>query len=318
MSTSTLFRALRCFSFNISLLLAASSSSGAPHYLGSKTCQECHKSEFEVWEKTKHATSFATLHKSPKFKDIVTAVGGDSNPRRNAICTQCHYTLEQADTSATPVAKSSVSCESCHGAASDWKEIHNDYGGKDVKKEAESVVHKAQRIVNSVKNGMIRPENRYDVAANCLNCHNLARPSLDGATITKMLAAGHPINPEYELVRYSQGNVRHRFYPPDVTKNAEMPPPELARWFITGAAVKLVSSTANAKKSDNSTYQEVQQKHIKAATAALSSVKSVPEAAALLAAPTEENARKLVAAIADKDLSAEAKGLLPAPGDYKQ
>jgi len=36
-----------------------------------------------------------------------------------------------------------------------------------------------------------------------------------------------------------------------------------------------------------------------------------------LSAPTEENARKLVAAIADKDLTAEVKSLLPKPEEYK-
>jgi len=49
----------------------------------------------------------------------------------------------------------------------------------------------------------------------------------------------------------------------------------------------------------------------------LNAVKSVPEAAALVSAPTDENARKLVAAIASKDLSAEVKSLLPKPEDYK-
>jgi len=73
----------------------------AGFHVGPKTCQECHKSEFEVWEKTKHSTSFASLHRDAKVKDILAAVGGDSNVRRNTLCTQCHYTLEQADEAAT-------------------------------------------------------------------------------------------------------------------------------------------------------------------------------------------------------------------------
>jgi hypothetical protein len=54
------------------------------------------------------------------------------------------------------------------------------------------------------------------------------------------------------------------------------------------------------------------------ATTALNAVKGqVPEAAALLAAPTDENARKLVDAIATKDLSPQVGSLLPAKNTYK-
>jgi hypothetical protein len=185
-------------------------------------------------------------------------------------------------------------------------------------KAKEPAAHREKRIADSIAAGMIRPEMRYEVAANCLDCHNLARTSLSGETIAKMLEAGHPINPDYELVKYSQGTVRHRFYnDKDRSENQPMNSAELSRWLVTGAAVKFVSATANEKKSAHPGYQEVQKKHIAAAKAVLSAVKSVPEAAALLAAPSEENARKLVAAISNKDLSAEVKALLPAPSDYK-
>ncbi len=43
----------------------------------------------------------------------------------------------------------------------------------------------------------------------------------------------------------------------------------------------------------------------------------MPEAAALLAAPSADNARKLVAAIAGKDLTGEVGGLLPKKADLK-
>ena len=49
----------------------------------------------------------------------------------------------------------------------------------------------------------------------------------------------------------------------------------------------------------------------------LSAVKSVPEAAALIAAPSEQNALKLAAAITDKDLSGDVGRLLPDPSTYK-
>ena len=316
MKTSTLFQTLPLLVvLSFSLFVAPLSYGADAPFVGptAADCKKCHENEHNIWTQTKHAKSWDTLHKSPNFKAIVTAVGGDSNPRRNVTCTQCHYTKVEA----APTASFAVTCESCHGAASGWLKIHNDYGGDGVKKEAENAGHKTKRLADSAQAGMIRPDMPYDVTANCLNCHNLARASLDGATIAKMIDAGHPINPDYELVRYSQGTVRHRFYPPDITKNAEMTPAELSRWLVTGAAVKLVSATANEKKSENSKYQEAQKKHIESAKAILTAVKSVPEAAALVAGPTEANARKLVAALQGKDLSAEVKSLLPNPADYK-
>jgi hypothetical protein len=289
----------------------------SPYYVGSKACQECHKSEYEIWDKTKHAASFRDLHKNAKVADILAAVGGDKNIRKNTLCVQCHYTLEQTDESSTATAKSSVSCESCHGAASDWIKIHNDFGGPDVKRETEPAAHRDERIKKSIAAGQRRPESPYDLAANCLNCHSLSRSTVDGATIAKMLAAGHPINPDYELVKYSQGTVRHRFYPPSMTVNAEMNPAELARFFVAGRAAMLVTATQSLGKSDSPAYKEALQKEIASATAALSALKSVPEAAALVAAPNDDNARKLVAALAGKDVSAEVKQFLPKPEEYK-
>ena len=297
--------------------LLSFSTLAAPHAVGPVACQECHKSEFEVWEKTRHAASFRDLHRNEKVKDILAAVGGDKNIRKNALCTQCHYTAEQADAAATATVKTSVSCEKCHGAASDWIKIHNDYGGPGAKRETESAAHKTARLTQSVAAGMVRPGSPYDLAANCLECHSMARSSIDGETISKMLAAGHPLKNDYELVKYSQGTVRHRFYPPDVTKNAEMTPAELARTFVVGRAAMLVTATGALNKSPSPAYKEAMQTEIKAATAALQAVKSVPEAAALLAAPTDENARKLAAAIASKDLSSEVGAMLPKPDTYK-
>lgn len=316
MKTSTLFRTLPAIGFTaVFIVLGASVAWGQPYYLGTAAeCVKCHDSEQKVWLGSKHATHSGKIHASDLGKKIVAAVGG-GDPRRNATCTQCHYSLEQtAAGSPSKLPRTGVSCESCHGPASDWLKIHNDYGGEGVKKDTEKADHKQKRIADSIKAGMIRPDHPHEVAANCLNCHNLASAKLDGATIAKMIDAGHPINPDYELVKYSQGTVRHRFYH-DQQKNEEMTTAELARWFVTGAAVKFVSATANEKKSDNAKYQEAQKKHLESAKAALSAVKSVPEAAALLAAPTDDNAKKLVAAIANKDLSAEVKDLLPK--DYK-
>ena len=282
---------------------------------GAESCQQCHQIEYGTWQQTKHFTSFREAHKNPKAKDILAAVGGGTSMKSHPTCTLCHYTMVQAPEDPKPTAQSGPSCERCHGAASGWLSIHNDFGGSGVTKETESAEHRAKRWADAEAAGMLRPGMKYDIASNCMSCHGLARADLDSDTLGKMLAAGHPLNPDFELVQYSQGTVRHRFYPPDTTVNAQMSQAELARLFVTGQAAKLVSATAALSKSSDPTYQQAQKKRADDAKAALSGVKSVPEAAALVAGPTEANARALVKAIADKDLSAEVK--LPDQSSYK-
>ena len=145
----------------------------------------------------------------------------------------------------------------------------------------------------------------------------LARNGIEGDTLAKMLDAGHPLKAEFELVRYSQGSVRHSFYPPDVTVNAQLSAAELAEAFIQGQAAKLVSATGALGKTDNAKYNTVQEQRIADATTALTALASVPEAGALVADPSEANARALIDAIAGKDLTGEIGGMLPDPSTYK-
>ena len=291
-----------------------------PFVKGAKLCEECHEEEFKVWSKTKHFKSFRSVHREPKDankpspKKILKAVGGQKRMKRNKTCYLCHYTLQKKDAGAKHQVKSGTSCESCHGASSDYMDIHGDYGGKDVKREAESADHKAKRIADSKAAGLIWPSMKYEIAENCMTCHGLANPDLKADDLAKMLGAGHPINPEFELVKYSQGSVRHRHYPPDMKTNAEMTPKEKAEFFVIGQAAALVSATSVMSKSSEAKYIEAQKTRAENAKAALA---GVAEAADLLASPSRANALKLAAAIAGKDLTGAVGSKLPAKGDYK-
>jgi hypothetical protein len=307
----------------IAVVAIAEAGAGAslhadPFYQGPGKCADCHKSETAVYQQTKHANSFKDIHRQPAVKDIIAAAGGDANMRRNDVCTTCHYTMTQTDARAKPAATAGTSCESCHGPSSDWIAIHNDFGGPSAKAETETPAHKAQRIQKAIQAGMIRPDMHYEIATNCLSCHEQARPGIAPATLAKMIDAGHPAGTNFELVQYSQGTIRHRFYPPDVTKNREMTPAELSQLFVVGQAAALVQAAAVSGKVNNQKYQDTLNKVQANAHAALDAIKGqVPEAAALLAEPTDANARKLVAAVAGKDLSAQVGSLLPAKNTYK-
>ena len=294
-------------------------ASADPFYQGPQACHDCHQPEETVFAGTKHATEFKDIHRNPKAKDIIAAAGGDANMRRNAVCTTCHYTMVTPSGGGTPTAQAGPSCESCHGPSSDWLNVHNDFGGPSAKESTETPAHKAQRFQKAISLGWIPPTMLYDIAENCLSCHELTRKGIDPAILAKMIDAGHPAGTSFELVMYSQGTVRHRFYPPDVTKNAEMTPAELARMYITGQAAALVKEKAAAAGGLNSPkYQDTLKQIDTSATTALNAVKDqVPEAAALLADPSDANARKLVDAIKTKDLSPQVGSLLPAKNTYK-
>jgi len=288
-------------SFLTAIFLFASTYdlSAEPFKVGPKKCQECHKAEAKVWSGTKHAKSFKKVHKNKKAKKIVKAVGG-KRMKKTALCASCHYTVAQKSASAKPKLVTGPSCESCHGPASDWLNIHNKKGPKADKMKAASA------------KGMIWPSQLYDVAANCNSCHGLARASLSGKNIKAMLDAGHPMNADFELVKYSQGSVRHRFYPPKVTENQVMSPAEMARMFVIGQAANLVSASAAISKSSHAGYKAAQEKKIATATAILKSVSGqVPEAGTIVSSPTAENGRALAAAVASKDLSGAVSSKLP-------
>ena len=299
----------KCFRVMLaSAVLLAFWFGGAVHAAdnqGFKKCSECHESEVKVWQGTVHNSSFQSTYKKPEAKKISDAVGGKAM-KSNETCQTCHYTMVAARAGTEPKPNAGPSCESCHGASSEWLTIHN-----------EEKVDIKQRHEQAKKAGMIWSFMHFDIAQNCMLCHGLADPRLKAKELAAMLDAGHPINPDFELVRYSQGTVRHRFYPPDVSKNAEMTAAELARMFVTGQAAKLVSATEAMGKSDHAKYVDAQKKRAASASEALALVKSVPEVQKLLATPTEANARAAVAAIQDKDLSAEVGKALPAKDSYK-
>ena len=198
------------------LAFACSTASAAPYAEGPKKCQECHEAEYAVWEDTQHAKSYKTLHKTDAA-DVILAAVGDKRMKKSETCQLCHYTMIQKDAGAKAKAKAGISCESCHGASSQWRHVHNNFGSGNAKDE--TTEHKTQRQQAARDAGMIWSFMHYDIASNFNTCHGLAHPGLDGAVLATMLDAGHPINPEFELVAYSQGQVRHRFYPPDISGN---------------------------------------------------------------------------------------------------
>jgi len=173
-----------------------------PDFKGPEACAECHKSEAKAWQQSHHFTSFKKLHKSKDAKEIAKKLG-IKRIKKNDTCVQCHYTTMPNKHGKIKPAYG-TSCESCHGASKHWIKVHNNYGGKDVKKAQETAEHQAERIRKAVEGGMIRKKNIYNLARNCFQCHTVPHEKL-------VVVGGHKAGSDFELVTWLQGEVKHNF-----------------------------------------------------------------------------------------------------------
>lgn len=169
---------------------------------GPDACAECHEKTTEIWKKTHHAKTFKELPRREKSDEIARNLGV-KRIKTAAECSGCHFTAELRESK--PKAIAGISCESCHSAGRDWIDIHSDYGGKDVDAEDETAEHRAQRYKQSEAAGMIRPANVEGLIRNCYSCHMISEERL-------VNVGGHSSSSAFEIVRWSQGEVRHNVW----------------------------------------------------------------------------------------------------------
>jgi peptidoglycan hydrolase-like protein with peptidoglycan-binding domain len=273
--------------------------------VGAGACQKCHGQEHIVWEATKHSKSFATVHKTPEAKKFLASVG-ERRMRKSATCALCHYSVDASNKSK---AISGPSCESCHGSAENWIKVHNDYGAAKIKAN-ETNAQRQARFSKATAQGMIWPHQLFDVASNCNSCHGLTNPLLTSEQISAMLDHGHPLNPNFELVTYSQGSVRHRFYPPNVKENQSMSAAEKSIMYLVGQAATYVNASHALLKSKHAKYQVIQKTRISKARAILEAISGqVPEVSGLLSNPTTKAGHQFAEAIRGKDLTSSIKNM---------
>ena len=204
-------------------------------------CGECHAAEFEVWAASGHATGFDTLHRGERAKEIYRRLDlrliKRATEETTPACLSCHYTpILRRDRLR---AGAGVSCESCHGPARDWIEIHNDYGvaESDFQQAAliETDEHRRRRTADSRAAGMRRPSDLVDVAANCFGCHTVPNEEL-------VNRAGHSTGSDFELVTWSE-RIRHNFLESyktaDGRTNAERPAAWKRVMYVVGRALDL-------------------------------------------------------------------------------
>jgi len=265
---------------SLGLLATAGPAAAGPDpakVMGAERCGECHKNEFAAWKETTHYATFTQLQRRPKAQEIATKLGIRSL-KREGVCVNCHFTSVVGESGEAEVV-AGISCESCHGPARDWIDVHGDYGGKNTSKDQETPQHRKERLAKSAAAGMVGTDDIAHLAARCYQCHTVPNEKL-------VNTGGHAAGSDFELVVWSQGEVRHNFG--DANVNRETPPATLRVMYVVGQGLALEANLRGvAKGTTKADYAVSMAKRVAAAKENLAKVSSAvktPEVAAMLAA----------------------------------
>jgi len=202
-------------------------ASDATKIVGPNACAECHKQEAEAWKGTHHFKTFREMPRRKEANDIAEKMGVQ-RIRSESLCLTCHYTVQDKENKKQPIA--GISCESCHSAGEDWIKVHSQYSGKTEKTESKAEAEGRLKLADA--KGMIRPSSLYRLAKNCYGCHVVPQEDL----VNK---GGHPAGSAFELLTWSQGEVRHNTWH---SKGKENLPANAARkrmLYLVGLGVEL-------------------------------------------------------------------------------
>ena len=246
--------------------------------VGPEQCLDCHSGVHSIWEESTHYKTYEELASSDKGFDIAEAMDVDDIEGIDSECVDCHFTVVgESEDDLEPIA--GISCESCHGAAIDWFETHGEYPGEGP--ESESPAEKEARIATAEEAGMIRPERIDAIAANCLGCHTVPNEKL-------VNVGGHTAGSDFELVSWSQGEVRHNVFWNDGGNNAEASPERKRVLYVVGLATDLqFSLLALGKATEEGNYLTSMQQRVTNALAQLeqaNSAEDLPELGSIIAA----------------------------------
>ncbi len=251
--------------------------------VGANACGECHVSELDAWKNTHHFKTFTELHRRPKAKEIQKKLGL-KRIKSESDCMSCHYTTQSLENKLKAI--SGISCESCHGAAKDWIDIHNNFGGPGVTRESETADHKKTRLAKIAAAGMIRPDEIYKLASNCFQCHTVPNENL-------VNVGGHKAGSNFELVSWLQGEVRHNFTFSEDKDNREASPERKRILYVTGRILDLEHAFRGvAKATQKASYAVSMAKRAKRAIIRLEKINELK--------PTKEITEILVIAKAQK------------------
>jgi DNA-binding phage protein len=296
---------------------------------GPASCAECHVEEIEAWKRTKHNRTLHELPRRPETAEMLLRLGL-TKMKGERQCQDCHFLGQIIDEEYQTVA--GIACESCHGASRDWIKTHGEYG-KGAKQATETAAHRAARRVEAAAAGMIRADNIYALGAACYGCHIVADEKLANV-------GGHtPGSAGFNLLTWSQGEVRHTILHTGNKANPEAAPAHRRILFVVGGILETeYCFRAVAQATVKAGFGVTQARRADAARQLLEKIQALaptPELARIIAVARAtglrlHNAAELAAA-ADKiaalgrEFAAQVTGeqlagidaLLPGPEAYK-
>ena len=212
------------------LLALAGIAAPRPEKIGGpESCAECHLEEIEAWKKSAHFRTFGELHRKPETAAMLARLGL-TRIKTERQCMECHYLNREIE--GVVQASAGISCESCHGAGQDWAKTHGDYG-EGFTKATESTDHRNRRRAEAILAGMIVPANLYALGASCYQCHVVTDEKL-------VNVGGHPpLSDGFNLLTWSQGEVRHTMIRGDYKANPEASPAHRRRLFVLGLILEV-------------------------------------------------------------------------------
>jgi hypothetical protein len=174
------------------LVLASSVPAAAETFLGPSKCVQCHDHERQAakWQKEeplafKGKAHYATLKQldAPKAAGWARTIGLADPYDLKGSCVKCHATVFRGD------ANAGVSCETCHGAASAYNDLHQQKGSY------------ARAVAAGLRDLRDKPA---AIARLCVDCHVV--------TDRRLAAAGHPTGAGFDagaalqkLVHWTRG-----------------------------------------------------------------------------------------------------------------
>ncbi|MEX2671143.1 MAG: multiheme c-type cytochrome [Phycisphaeraceae bacterium] len=220
------------------------------------SCVECHAAEVDAWRNTKHFATYAEMHRTEEAREIIRALGGRSI-KRDAMCLQCHYS--SVENNGRLRAMWGISCESCHGQAEEWGPAHALVGGEEgaqqmtpgESSELETPEQREARLTQAASQGMIHSGMIYHIATNCFGCHTVPDEQL-------VNEGGHQAGSDFDLVAWSQGEVRHTFLSSSDGHTNQPPTAERKRvLYVVGVLVDMEFTLRNlAKSTEEGTFRE--------------------------------------------------------------
>lgn len=296
--------------------------------IGPNACAECHKQEAEAWKGSHHFKTFREMPRNQDANEIAKRMGVQ-RIRSEGLCLDCHFTVQKKDGNSQPIA--GISCESCHGASADWLKLHSGYSGKTEKTETKA--EKEARLQQSTAKGMIRPSSFYQLAKNCYGCHVVPQENL-------VNTGGHPAGSAFELVSWSQGEVRHNTWHSKGKENAPASAARKRMLYLVGLGVELETGMrAVGRATARKLYAFEMAKRVdrarKQLDAAAKAAPDVPEIAKLVEyahsaglklnnerhlASAADGVSKLLATISEKydgTTLGKLDGLIPGPDKFK-